>query len=164
MSVNERNAALNAATIQLADVCRTCGEPATATYPVLGGLDVGFCDAHDDNNGEGFYAIIGAGNFAQPRAYDIPGAGGKWYPTRGEAQAACDAWNAKHAERPFDDTDTDGFYALPADDGIEVRRNADDEVIGYLPTRATGDVDTDDPAAVMASRHFRVVDEDGDVI
>ena len=58
----------------------------------------------------------------------------------------------------------DGYYALPADDGIEVRRNADDEVIGYLPTRATDGVDTDDPAAVMASRHFRVVDEDGDVI
>ena len=60
--------------------------------------------------------------------------------------------------------DTDGFYALPADDGIEVRRNADDEVIGYLPSRATDGVDADDPAAVMASRHFRVVDEDGDVI
>ena len=71
MDVNEHNAALNAATTQLADVCRTCGEPATVTYPVLGGLDVGFCDAHDDNNGEGFYE------------------NGRWFQTRGERLARC---------------------------------------------------------------------------
>ncbi len=41
------NAALKAATTQLDDICRECGEPSTVRYPVLGGLDVGYCDAHD---------------------------------------------------------------------------------------------------------------------
>ena len=59
---------------------------------------------------------------------------------------------------------SEAFYTLDADDGVEVRR-ADDEVcVGYLPARHADEIDTDDPAAVMAAKGYRHVDEDGDVV
>jgi hypothetical protein len=51
-----------------------------------------------ENEGNGFYAIIGGSNRAAVYSRDIPGAGGKWFPTHAEAQAACDAWNSSHAD------------------------------------------------------------------
>ena len=47
MDSNERNAALKAATVQLDDVCRECGAESVVAYPVIGGLNVGYCEAHD---------------------------------------------------------------------------------------------------------------------
>jgi hypothetical protein len=51
-----------------------------------------------ENDGNGYYAIIGASNRASVYSRDIPGAGGKWFPTRAAAQAACDEWNAAHSD------------------------------------------------------------------
>ena len=61
---------------------------------------------------------------------------------------------------------SEAFYTLDADDGVEVRRAHDEVCVGYLPSRhADRDgVDTDDPAAVMATQGYRHVDEDGDVV
>lgn len=56
-------------------------------------------------------------------------------------------------------------YTMYADDGIEVRRNDDEECVGYLPAKfaAKTDADLDDPAAVMAAEGYRELDADGDV-
>jgi len=42
---------------------------------------------------DGFYAIQDGSGVARVYSFDIPGAGGKWFPTREEAQRACDEWN-----------------------------------------------------------------------
>lgn len=41
------------------------------------------------------YAIINS-VCAQVYSKDIPGAGGKWFESEADAQAACDEWNAAH--------------------------------------------------------------------
>ncbi len=110
MNATERNAALKAATVQLDDICRECGSESTVRYPVLGGMDVGYCDAHDPEKA--------------------------------------------------------AFYCLDADDGVEVRRDADDRMVGFLAGRfciGPRPIDTDDPAAVMAAAGYAEVDEDGDI-
>jgi hypothetical protein len=48
-----------------------------------------------ENNGNGYYAIQDGAGYARVYGIDIPGAGGKWFSTRDDAQRACDEWNRR---------------------------------------------------------------------